>query len=81
MKEKLAELLIKRLNEDGFKSHTRHCIQCSHYGKIDENGMFIPDDEIMIEEWSNEDLINWLLNVDDKEISNQADEINNLLKH
>lgn len=80
MKEKLAKLLITRLKEDGFHTHIRDCHQCSHYGKINEEGMFIPDDEIVVEDWNNEDFINWLLNIGEKEISNQAIELNEILK-
>jgi hypothetical protein len=65
MKKKLAKILIKRLEEWGFTSHTRECHQASHYGTV-EDGIFIPDDEIVLEEWSNEDLINCVLDPEER---------------
>jgi hypothetical protein len=79
MKKKLTELLIKRLKEWGFTSHRRECHQSSHYGTV-EGGMFIPDDEIVLEEWNNEDLINCILDPDNSEISESTEELNKLLR-
>jgi len=80
MKKQLAKLLIKRLENDGFTFHRRYCEQSSHYGQIDEEGMFKPDVDKVAEDWRNREFINWLLNVDDKEISNEAEELDKLLK-
>jgi hypothetical protein len=79
-KEILSDILIKRLDDWGFKHHQRDCHQCSHYGEIDKNGMFVPDDEIVEEHSNNKDFINWLLDVSNKEISDDSDKINKLLK-
>jgi cell division protein YceG involved in septum cleavage len=78
MKKELAKILLDRLNEDGFKFHRRDCEQCAKSGTIDENGQFLPDTYIVKEEWNNEDFINWLLNVDDKEYSESVDKINKI---
>lgn len=78
MKEALAKLLLKRLEETGFKYHFRLCEQLSDYGSFDEDGFFVPDTEMAEEQWSNEDFINWLLDVGNKEISDNADEIRKL---
>jgi hypothetical protein len=80
IKKKLAKLLLQRIKDWGFTIHKRDCHQCSDYGTIDkETGQFLPDDEIVMEEWSNEDFIDVLLDVNNKEISQDVEKINNLL--
>ena len=81
MKNKLAKILLKRLNETGFKSHYRIYEQPSHYGKVDESGIFIPDTDEVEEEWNNKDFINWLLDVNDKEISEDANKIREIFNY
>lgn len=72
--KKLAKILEKRLNDWGFQTHIRHCHQASDYGQV-EDGVFVPDDEVVEECWNNKDFINWLLNADEKEMSESADEL------
>jgi len=79
MKQELKTLLLERLKNWNFIFHRRECIQNSHYGKVDEQGMFVPDDEVVLEEWSNEEIVDLLLNIGEKEISNDAEKIDNLL--
>jgi cell division protein YceG involved in septum cleavage len=78
MKKELAKILLERLNSDGFKFHKRDCEQYAKIGTT-EDGHFLPDTYIVEEKWNNEDFINWLLNVDDKEYSEDADKINKIL--
>lgn len=80
MKEQLKKVLLKRMDEWGVKSHTRHCKQSSAYGSIDEEtGMFVPNMETVIEEWTNEEFVNIILDIDDKELSDGCDELIELL--
>jgi len=56
----LKEKLIKHLNDWNFKFHRRECIGCSKYGTVDD-GIFVPDEEVILEDWSNKDFVEWLL--------------------
>lgn len=78
--KKLAKLLLKRLDDWGFKYHLRDCHQPSGLYDIDENDELAPVDDIVEERWSNKDFIDWLLNEDGKEMSKDADELKKLLK-
>ena len=80
MKTKLAKLLTERLENDGFKFHRRECKQPSDYGEINDEGFFVPNTEYVKEDWGNREFIDWLLNAEDKEISQEAEEMDKLLK-
>ena len=80
MKTKLAKLLTERLENDGFKFHRRWCNQPSDYGQINNEGFFVPNTEYVQEDWKNKEFVDFLLNADDKEISQEAEEMDKLLK-
>ena len=79
IKEKLAKVLIQRLEDDGFQYHFRLREEASDYGSINEEGFFVPNTDYIEEHWKNEKFINWLLDVGDREMSDEADEIRKLL--
>ena len=79
LKSTLAKALLKRLEEENFKFHRRVLEEPTHYGSVEE-GNFVPDVACVEENWDNKHFINWLLNIGEKEISDSAEEINNILK-
>ena len=80
MKSTLAKVLLKRLEEWNFKFHRRECKEPSHYGTVDEDGNFVPDTDIVEENWDNKHFVNRLLNIGETEISESAEEINKMLE-
>ncbi len=69
-KQKLAKILTERLEELGFISHRYN------YDVISDLGAF----DIIEEDLNNEDFIDWLLDINEKEISEVVDELNEILK-